>query len=315
MRALCIEDGGLRFRADVEAPVPAAGEVRVRVRCAGVCATDLALLRGYMGYRGVPGHEFVGVALDGPLAGRRVVGEINAACGACERCRAGLGRHCARRSVLGILGRSGAFADELALPQANLRAVPDGVSDAAATFTEPLAAAFEIDEQVDLTRVDAALVVGDGRLGLLCAQVLALRGVTVTVRGRHPERAEFLPGGITYEAPGAGAQRFPLVVEATGRPDALAAALGQVEPRGTLVLKTTSEAPTTLDLAPLVVDEITLVGSRCGPFDPALAALAAGHVVVEPMVHAHFSLEQGVEALERAGRPGVLKVLIDVSEA
>jgi len=315
VRALCIDDGGLCYRTDVDPPIAAPGEVRVRVTCAGVCATDLALVRGYMDYSGVLGHEFVGVAQDGPLSGQRVVGEINAACGACSWCRRGLERHCPQRSVLGILGRGGAFADELVLPEANLRAVPDGITDAAATFTEPLAAAFEIDEQLDLSTVDSALVLGDGRLGLLCAQVLALRGVQVTLRGRHPERAAFLPGRVSYERPEGGAQRYPLVVEASGRSDALEAALARVEPRGSLVLKTTSEKHTTLDLAPLVVDEITLLGSRCGPFDPALAALAAGDVVVEPMIHGRFDLEHGIQALQRAARPGVLKVLIDVSSA
>ena len=284
----------------------------MRVICAGVCATDLALLRGYMDFRGVPGHEFVGVALDGPLEGQRVVGGINAACGACERCRAGLGRHCAQRTVLGILGRGGAFADELVLPTGNLRAVPDSVSTTAATFTEPLAAAFEIDEQLDLGRVSAALVLGDGRLGLLCAQVLAARGLDVWVRGRHAERAALVPHGIRYED-SHSQRRFPLVVEATGNPDVLPEALGRVEPRGTLVLKTTSEAPASIDLAPLVVDEITLVGSRCGRFEPALDALAAGDVAVEGLVEERFPLEEGAEALRAAGQRGRLKVLIDVA--
>lgn len=311
MRALVVQGGEVRLREDVPAPVPAPGECRVRVECAGVCATDLALVRGYMDFQGVPGHEFVGVALDGPLAGRRVVGEINAACGRCEACRAGLGRHCRERTVLGILGRSGAFAEELCLPAVNLHPVPEGLSPEAATFTEPLAAAFEILEQLEPRPGTQALVQGDGRLGLLCAQVLDRAGLRVEIDGHHPERSALLPSGPRWVTPAEGV-RYPLVVEATGRPDALARALARTEPRGTCVLKTTTEAPVTLDLAPLVVDEIRLVGSRCGPFAPALEALARGEVVVEPMIEARYPLERADEALAAAGRRGVLKVLIEM---
>lgn len=310
MRGLWIEARTTRLRDDLDRPRAAAGECRVRVIAAGVCATDLALARGYMGFRGVPGHEFVGEALDGPLAGERVVGEINAACGACARCRAGLGRHCAERTVLGILGRSGAFAEELALPLENLHAVPPGVGDEAATFTEPLAAAFEIAEQVELAPGERALVLGDGRLGLLCAQVLALAGLDVTLEGRHPERAAFLPPAVQYARGAPPRKAFDLVVEATGDPQMLAGALERVRPRGTVVLKTTSERPARLDWAPVVVDEVRIVGSRCGPFEPALEALAAGRVEVLPLVQARFPLERGAEALAEAARPGVLKVLI-----
>lgn len=311
MRALFLEHGQLRYREDVAPPVAAPGESRVRVRHAGVCATDLALVRGYMDFRGIPGHEFVGTACEGPLAGRRVVGEINAACGACDSCRKGLRRHCPHRTVLGILSRMGAFAEELTLPQENLHLVPDGVSDEAATFTEPLAAAFEIGEQVELTPGERALVIGDGRLGMLCAQVLALRGLIVELAGRHPERAGILPDSVRWVARPSGTD-YDLVVEATGDPAALATALACVRPTGVVVLKTTSEAPAALDLAPLVVNEIRLVGSRCGPFAPALEALASGAVVVEPMIQGRYPLERGGEALAAAGRPGVLKVLIEM---
>jgi threonine dehydrogenase-like Zn-dependent dehydrogenase len=293
---------------DLPAPGPAPGESRVRVLAAGVCATDLALARGYMNFRGVPGHEFVGEALEGKYAGQRVVGEINACCGDCAECRRGLERHCSRRTVLGIAGRPGAFAEELRLPTANLHPVPAGLATNLATFTEPVAAALEIGEQVDLGRMETALVLGDGRLGLLCAQVLQRAGPRVQVLGRHPERARWLRG-----IPWMGAEedtRFDLVVEATGKPELISEALKRVRPRGTVVLKTTSEAASSLDLAPLVIDEITLVGSRCGPFAPALRALAAGEMIVEPMIDAHFPLERAVEALAEAGRPGVLKVLI-----
>jgi threonine dehydrogenase-like Zn-dependent dehydrogenase len=311
MRGLVLDAGGARLVEDLPRPAPRAGECRVRVLAAGVCATDLALARGYMGFRGVPGHEFVGVALDGPLAGRRVVGEINSACGACAACAAGVGRHCPDRTVLGILGRPGAFAEELALPAANLHAVPDAVSSDAATFTEPLAAAFEIPAQVSVEGA-RALVLGDGRLGLLCAGVLDLRGARVHVAGHHPARAALLRPGATYVAEPA-ACAYDLVVEATGAPAALERALRLVRPRGTLVLKTTSEAPASLDLAPLVVNEVTLVGSRCGPFAPALAALAAGALDVEALVHARYPLAEAPRALAHAARPGVLKVLVDVA--
>jgi threonine dehydrogenase-like Zn-dependent dehydrogenase len=281
-----------------------------------VCATDLALARGYMGFAGVPGHEFVGLALDGPLAGRRVVGEINAGCGACPTCKRGLTRHCPNRTVLGILGRSGAFAEELSLPTANLHALPDDLPDERAVFAEPLAAAFEIAEQLELVPGARALLVGDGRLGILCAHVLARHGLELTVAGHHPERRELLPAGARWLEeplePAAGAERFDLVVEATGRADVLPRALARVRPRGTLVLKTTTEAPVSLDLAPLVIDEVRLVGSRCGPFEPAIEALARGEIPVEGMIQARYPLDRGVEALRRAGEPGVLKVLIEM---
>ena len=314
MRGITIQNGAVRFDPALPDALPADGEVRVRLRLAGVCATDLALARGYMGFRGVPGHEFVGEALDGPLAGRRVVGEINAACGRCETCAGGLDRHCPKRDVLGILGRPGAFAEELVLPARNLLAVPDQVPDEAAVFAEPLAAAFEIAEQVDLTRFDRGLVVGDGRLGLLCAQVLALRGVETTLAGRHVQRGEWLPSGVRHVG-GLEAvdERFGLVVEATGKSSVLQQALARTAPRGTLVLKTTTEGATPIDLAPLVVDEITLLGSRCGRFAPALEALAAGEIVTEPMIHARYPLERASEAFEHAGRSGTLKVLLDPS--
>ena len=324
MRALYLDADGVRYRTDLASPPDAPGEVRVRVLAAGVCATDLALERGYMGFRGIPGHEFVGVALAGPLAGRRVVGEINAACGRCDTCRAGRPRHCPRRDVLGILGRSGAFAEELCLPAANLHVVPDGVCSAAATFTEPLAAAFEITEQVDLSTAPRSLVVGDGRLGLLCAAVLVRAGCDVTLLGRHAERATLLGGGFRHvtrlaggRGGGASARAgFDLVVEATGDPRVVQQALGWVRPAGTVVLKTTAARPAELDLAPLVVNEVRLVGSRCGPFAPALAALREAGFAdqLAALVDAHYPLAEGAAALARAAEPGVLKVIIDVTE-
>ncbi|MCB9899392.1 MAG: alcohol dehydrogenase catalytic domain-containing protein [Planctomycetes bacterium] len=318
MRALVLRDG----RATVESvarPVPADDETLVEVRCVGVCATDLALAKGYMGFAGVPGHEFVGVARGGPLDGRRVVGEINAGCGTCARCRAGDPRHCEARTVLGIFRRPGAFAEALALPTRNLLAVPDDVPDEAAVFTEPLAAALQIPSQVAIVPGAPALVAGDGRLGILCAHALAEAGAEVTLAGRHPERASLLPAGarlvtglLESDAPPPAERVYGLAVEATGRADVLPRLLPHVRPGGTIVLKTTTERPVTLDLAPLVVDEITLLGSRCGRFAPALALLASGRVPWSAMVADRFPLEQAPRALQRAAEPGVLKVLVDV---
>jgi threonine dehydrogenase-like Zn-dependent dehydrogenase len=323
MRALWLQDGRARLREDLslqEGPPPSAhDEVRVRVRLAGICATDLALARGYMGFAGVPGHEFVGTALDGPLAGRRVVGEINAGCGRCAECAGGDARHCPRRTVLGILGRPGAFAEELSLPARNLLAVPDGVPDEAAVFAEPLAAALHLVEQVPDPRGAAALVAGDGRLGLLCAHALTLAGARVTVAGRHPERAALLPAGARHvsglleaDAPGFAPLEpsFPLAVEATGAPTTLARLLRHVEPRGTVMLKTTCEAPAPLDLSGLVVNEQRLVGSRCGRLQPALDVLARGLVPVQRLVEARYPLARAGEAFAHAARRGVLKVLV-----
>lgn len=319
MRAAYVDDTGLHVRENVPRPDPGVGETRVRVLRAGVCATDLALVAGYMGFRGVPGHEFVGVALDGRLAGKRVVGGINAACGRCDVCLAGNERHCPHRTVLGIAGRSGAFAEELVLPTQNLLRVPDVVSSDAATFAEPLAAAYEIADQVDLSRVRRAVVAGDGRLGLLCAWVVASAGVDVVVAGRHPERADLLPpdvpivtGLLEDDAP-PGERPYDLAVEATGHPAVLPRLLRHVAPRGTIVLKTTTERPVTLDLAPLVVDEQTLVGSRCGRFEPALEALARGDVPVERFVQARYLLADVGAAFEHAARRDTLKVLVDVA--
>lgn len=311
MLAVHFERAGTIVR-EVAPPAPAPGETRIRVLRAGICATDLALRRGYMGFQGVPGHEFVGVALNGPLVGRRVVGEINAGCGLCAQCAAGDPRHCPARTVLGILGRPGCFAEEISLPSRNLHAVPDGIADEEAVFTEPLAAAFAIPQQVPIAPGLRTLVAGDGRLGLLCAHVLARHGADVSVGGRHPERADLLPGGVLH-APLSDCKphSFDLAVEATGRPDGLAAVASLVRPRGTIVLKTTCEQPVTLDFAPIVVDELTLVGSRCGPFGPALAELARGTIPLAGWIAARYALRDVEHALAHAARPGTLKILLE----
>jgi len=315
MRALHFDGATLRCVDDHPEPAAGPGEAIVRVRLAGVCSTDLQILAGYMGFTGVPGHEFVGEVVDGPgaLTGRRVVGEINYACGQCPTCRQGLGRHCPHRRVMGILGADGAFAQYLAVPVVNLHPVPDGVADEAAVFTEPLAAAFSVLEQVPLGTGDDVTVLGDGKLGLLCAQVLAATGADVTLVGKHADNLALVaPAGIATTllgdwTPGGAAG---CVVEATGSPAGLALAAAAVRPRGTLVLKSTVAGEHHLSLAPLVINEITVVGSRCGLFPPALDALTAGTVEVTPLIDTTFALADGLEALGHAARPGVRKVLI-----
>lgn len=324
MRALTLTDDGLRLRNDYPDPMPAAGEVVVRVRLAGVCATDLELMAGYQGgFRGVLGHEFVGDVVDArespEWTGRRVVGEINIGCGVCALCRRGLHHHCRTRQVLGIHNRDGVFAETLALPVANLHAVPPSVDDETAVFTEPLAAALEILEQVHIAPETVVYVLGDGRLGLLCAQVLALTGCRLSVIGRHTAKLAHLqnrPGIKTVVADAAALEGLvdepaDVVVEATGSPEGFALARRLVRPAGTLVLKSTyAGALPNFDASRLVVDEITLIGSRCGPFGAALRLFEQELIRVKPMIEACYPLEDGAQALAHAGRKGVLKVLI-----
>ena len=321
MQALYL-DHSLSLR-EMPRPTPLPGEALVRVTLAGICNTDVELAAGYMAFQGVPGHEFVGVveaAPDPAWLGARVVGEINANCGECETCRAGRPTHCPHRTTLGIAGRHGAFAEYLTLPLHLLHRVPDGVPDEKAVFTEPLAAALEILQQVHLRATDRVVVLGDGKLGLLIAQVLALTGADVTAIGRHPGKLAILAGrGIRTALHGEGvAPGADVVVEATGSVHGFRQARGLTRPRGTLVLKSTFAG----DLAPLlsgdglnlfsalVVDEITLVGSRCGPFAPALRLLAEDRVDVLSLVHARYPLADALAAFEHAQRPGVLKVLL-----
>ena len=316
MRAIVFDGSTLHFEADRPDPRPADGEVLVRVLRAGVCETDLQIMMGYHGFRGVLGHEFVGVALGGVFEGRRVVGEINCSCWQCDTCtRAGNPQHCPHRTVIGIVGRDGAFADLVAVPERNLHAVPDAVDTDAAVFTEPVAAAFRIPEQIPVARHDRIVVLGDGRLGNLCAQVLAGLSDDVLVIGKHRRKLAVLEEmGIRTQLLGemepAGGRSADIVVDCTGSPSGLPAALALVRPRGTVVLKTTIAGEHSQSLAPIVVDEVTVVGSRCGPFARALDALERGLVDVSPLLSDRYSLGDGVRALERAQEAGVLKVLI-----
>ena len=265
-----------------------------------------------MGFKGIPGHEFVGMVLQSPQrkwVTRRVVGEINCPCGSCDLCRRGFGRHCPDRSVLGILGREGAFAERLCLPLDNLHLVPDSVTDEQAVFTEPLAAAFEILEQAELAPDDSVLVMGDGKLGLLCAQVIRLTGCRVEVMGRHRRKLDLLDGIPAYLPHEMPQRKFDVVVEATGSPEGFTTALSYLRPRGTLVLKSTVAGEWNINLAPVVIDEITVVGSRCGPFNKALTALEKNEVRVDFLIETIYPLCEVEKAWKHAGSHGTKKVL------
>lgn len=316
MKALWLENNQLQLLNNIPIPQPPSGEALVRVVRAGICNTDLELLRGYYPYTGILGHEFVGVVEEGPkqLVGRRVVGEINAVCGECQFCQSGQPTHCENRTVLGIVKRHGAFANYLTLPVKNLHLVPDAVSTDAATFTEPLAAALEIQEQVSVRPSHQVLVVGDGKLGQLVAQTLALTGCNLLVVGRHEDKLAALAArGIqTGLADAVDDRTMDIAVECTGNPEGFAIARRSLKPRGTLVLKSTYSGQLNLDISSLVVDEITLIGSRCGPFPQALQLLAEGQVDVTPLVQARYPLNEGLAAFEQAQKRGVLKVLLDM---
>ena len=317
MRAIVLDDNNdVVVRTDRPEPILANGDVLVQVLCAGICETDLQLIRGYMGFHGVLGHEFVGVAETGLYAGRRVVGEINCSCWQCETCLAGRPTHCPHRTVIGILNHDGAFADYIAVPERNLHPVPDSMATDVAVFAEPVAAAFQIPAQLSLRREDRVVVLGDGRLGNLCAQVLAGISNRVLVVGKHPEKLALLQslGLATCVLSELTLERMAdVVVDCTGSETGLPAALQLVRPRGTIVLKTTVAGTQTLPWAPFVIDEVTIVGSRCGPFDRALSALDDGRITVLPLISKRFDVSEGVAALELAKSRPVLKVLLDVT--
>jgi threonine dehydrogenase-like Zn-dependent dehydrogenase len=316
MLALRYENGRVAV-ADVGEPC-AELEARVRVTLSGICNTDVEIVCGYAGFAGTLGHEFVGVVEDAPgapeLLGRRVVGEINAGCGHCALCAAGDARHCPRRTVLGIVGRDGAHAEVLQLPVVNLLPVPEEVEDERAVFTEPLAAAWGITERVDVSALTRVAVIGDGKLGLLCAQALRLKAASVLLVGKHQEKMRLVAArGIetaTIEAAARREREMDVVVEASGGEQGFALALQLLRPRGTLVLKSTFHGATAMNAARLVVDEISVVGSRCGRFAPAIELLRQKAVDVESLISEEYALAEGVRALERAVEKGVLKVLL-----
>jgi threonine dehydrogenase-like Zn-dependent dehydrogenase len=333
MKALYFDGLIPHFIEKYQTPEPQENEALIRVLVAGICATDIEILHGYKAFKGVPGHEFVGVVegVNGgypALVGKRVVGEINLGCGQCEYCARGVERHCVSGAALGISEKDGVFAEYVTLPLKNLWEVPNAVSDEEAVFTEPLAAAFEILEQVHIKPTSRIAVLGDGKLGLLAALVLAEQGLSIVLAGKHESKLAI-----------AAQQRIPtkridellkkrgyeVVVEATGSAGGLAAALDLAKPCGTIILKSTvapsqDESPlvevslTRSDLARIVVDEITVVGSRCGPFPPALSALASGRVNVKPLVSAIYPFDDVMSAIEKTREKSTIKVLLDFRE-
>ena len=315
MLAVHLENGRIEVR-DEPRPHRPAGFALIRLLCGGICNTDLELQRGYYGFAGTPGHEFVGevIEADSPAwVGRRVVGEINLACGACDWCRRGLGRHCPRRTVLGIVNHPGAFREFLTLPERNLHALPDALPTERAVFVEPLAAACEILDQVPLPCAAEVAVLGDGKLGLLIALVLNAYGHRVHQFGRHAEKLQIARrAGVATEAAGGALPEmaYDWVVDATGSPEGLRQAVRMTRPRGTVILKSTVHGLVGVDTAPVIVNEITLVGSRCGRFEPALDLLSRNLIPVEEMISEQLPLADAPRAFERAAQKGVLKVLL-----
>ncbi len=318
MQALIVKDGKLNYLPDFPEPQPAAGEALIRVRLAGICSTDLEIVRGYAGFEGVLGHEFVGEVAavgsetDAEWLGRRVVGSINLGCRTCKECLSSGPAHCPSRTVLGIINKDGIFADYATLPTANLLSVPDSVPDEKAVFTEPLAAALRIREQAIIRPALETAVVGPGRLGLLIGQALALGGTRVIMLGRRPASLELpaqlgLQTALVDEIP---ANSFDFVVEATGNDAGLGHSLRLVRPKGILFLKSTFAGSSNINLTKLVVAEIQVIGSRCGPFAPALRLLAQDAVNVTATIDAEYALSDGLLAFEHAARPGVRKVLL-----
>lgn len=314
MQALYWDGNRLQVRRNYPVPRIAEKTAVVQVHVAGICSTDVQILQGYMGFQGVPGHEFVGTVSEGPpaLVGKRVVGEINFACGNCARCQQGLGRHCPTRRVMGILNADGSFAQYVAIPVANLHLVPDSIADEEAVFTEPLAAVFEIVEQAPVHAATEVVVFGDGKLGLLCAQVLHTTGARVTLIGKHDAKLGIVRklGVRTVLLSDWKTHQADMVVESTGSTAGLSVAMETVRPRGILVLKSTVARRHTLALAPLVIHEVTVIGSRCGPFSPALHALAQKQITVSPLIDKVYPLAEGVAAMRHARRRGALKVLL-----
>ena len=326
MQAVVFENGAARL-TERPRPEPGPDEALIRVRLAGVCNTDLELLRGYMGFAGVPGHEFVGEVSAAPgrpeLVGRRVVADINLGCGVCPRCRRGDPRHCPDRTTLGIAGKDGAFAEYLTVPTQAVHVVPDAVGDLEAVFAEPLAAALEPGQQLHLTARTKALVLGDGKLGILTACALRHLVPGLVLGGKHAAKLAVAAaqGATTRQGDTAEALvqdllqeygRFDVVIEATGRPQGLETALDLTRPEGTVVLKTTTFAPTSLNMARVVVDEISLIGSRCGDTALALAYLSDRLVDVTPLAEATYPLAAFQTALDHAARPGAMKVIVDM---
>lgn len=315
--------------SQVAAPAPPPGEVTIRPTRMGVCSTDLELARGYMNFSGIPGHEFVGIVeavgskADSDWIGKRVVGTINCVCGQCDQCRAGIREHCRERTVLGIMGRDGCFAESFCLPVVNLIEVPESLDDDHAVFAEPLAAACQVSRQITVRDRPFITVLGDGRLGLLTAQVLSQLNATVRCVGKHPDKLDLCDKwGIKHRllSDVGLRQDQDIVVDCTGRANGLATAMAMVRPRGTIVLKTTvappgsrpeADATDPIDLSPLVINEINLIGSRCGPFHEALELLSSGKIEVAPLISRRFKLADADKALQAAAQRDTVKVILE----
>ncbi len=318
MKAI-VFDNELRFVEDYPVPEPHNNEALIRTLMAGICNTDIEITKGYMGFKGVIGHEFIGVVekingKDQKLVGKRVGGEINCGCGVCKYCKKGLKNHCPDRKVLGIFNKDGAFAEYITLPLENLHKVPENISDDEAVFTEPLAAAFEITKQVQIKPEDKILVLGDGKLGLLISFVLRLYNSGLTLVGKHEEKLKIareqnintaLPDNLQIK------KDYDIVIDATGSADGFEMALKLVKPRGVVVLKSTVAEGRPINLAPAVIDEITVIGSRCGPFEPALEALSKRLINVRPLITEIFPFSKAKIAFDRTMEKGSLKIIID----
>jgi len=315
MQALWLENNNISVR-DVSVP-DAKDEALIKTRKAGICSTDLELVKGYYPYTGILGHEFIGDVIDAPdksWIGKRVVGEINAVCGKCEACLNGRRTHCENRTVLGIVNRDGVFAEYTTLPLENLHHVPDSVPDEMAVFTEPLAAALEIQQQVQIKPTDRVLLIGAGRLGQLIAQTLALTGCNLCVLARHQKQKQLLTARgikiISEDEIQSG--KWDIVVEATGSSGGFEIARKAIRPRGTLVMKSTYKGELNINFSSIVVDEITIIGSRCGPFEPALRLMEKGAVDPTPLIETEYEMSDALKAFERAAQPGTLKVLLNL---
>lgn len=319
MRGLWLENQKLTFRDDIPNVEDKPGEAIIRVLLAGICSTDLELVRGYYPYWGVPGHEFVGIveeAADQPdLVGKRVVGEINAACGICEMCQRNLPTHCFNRTVLGILNRDGVFAEYCRLPIANLHVLPESVPNEVAVFTEPLAAALEIFEQVHIPPTASMVLVGAGRLGQLIARVAVQLGINLSVIARREKHQKLLEqkGIKVIASSDVQSQSFDYAIDATGSPDGLAISRKVLRPRGVLILKSTYAGNLNINMSGFVVDELTVIGSRCGPFEPAIRMLQNQLIDPTDLIEDILPLERSIEGFTRAAQPGVLKVLLRCS--
>jgi alcohol dehydrogenase len=317
LRALLIESGEVKVVEDYPKPKVKSGWVLIKPSVVGICNTDLELIEGYMNFSGVPGHEFVGIveeASDKKLLGRRVVGEINFACGSCEYCRKGLQRHCPNRSVLGIQNADGAFAEYVTLPQENIHVIPDCVSDDQAVFVEPLAASLEILMQTHIKPTMKVYVLGDGKLGLLVAQVLRLTGCDLVLVGKHENKLGIVErmGVKTTTLENLPVAKADLLVECTGNPNGYSLAKKMVSPSGIIVAKSTYHQNLELNWSEIVVDEITIIGSRCGPFDPAIRLLEQGLIDTDSLITARYPFEEVLRAFEHARTRGAIKILVQI---